>query len=151
MYTTVQHRVLDCPINNHLSNYCSRFSVVAAKLFIHIKKTGPGPLLPYGHLLLAPAEGWWPLATWKALRALWIAIKKQKQKQNNWTPIFSIVAPPIPPTTTPPTPCTEFFFYPHFFIGPPPPIHPPPPPPPYPLHRVIFYFLFIFCGHLGFY
>ena len=24
----------------------------------------------YGRLLLAPAEGWWPLATWRALRAL---------------------------------------------------------------------------------
>ena len=24
----------------------------------------------YGHLLLTPAEGWWPTATWRALRAL---------------------------------------------------------------------------------
>ena len=24
----------------------------------------------YGCLLLAPAEGWWPLATWRALRAI---------------------------------------------------------------------------------
>ena len=24
----------------------------------------------YGRLLLAPAEGWWPSATWRALRAL---------------------------------------------------------------------------------
>ena len=24
----------------------------------------------YGHLLLAPAEGWWPSATWRALQAL---------------------------------------------------------------------------------
>ena len=30
---------------------------------------------PYGCLLLAPAEGWWPSATWRALRALWIAVK----------------------------------------------------------------------------
>ena len=29
---------------------------------------------PYGNLLLAPAECWWPLATWRALRALWIAV-----------------------------------------------------------------------------
>ena len=28
----------------------------------------------YGFLLLAPAEGWWPVATWRALRALWIAV-----------------------------------------------------------------------------
>ena len=26
----------------------------------------------YGRLLLAPAEGWWPSATWRALRALLI-------------------------------------------------------------------------------
>ena len=29
-------------------------------------------MAPYGCLLLAPAEGWWPSATWRALRALWI-------------------------------------------------------------------------------
>ena len=29
---------------------------------------------PYGRLLLAPAEGWWPSATWRALWALWIAV-----------------------------------------------------------------------------
>ena len=28
----------------------------------------------YGCLLLAPAEGWWPSATWRALQALWIAV-----------------------------------------------------------------------------
>ena len=29
--------------------------------------------VPYGRLLLAPAESWWPSATW---RALWIAVNK---------------------------------------------------------------------------
>ena len=29
-------------------------------------------MAPYGRLLLAPAEGLWPLATWMALRALLI-------------------------------------------------------------------------------
>ena len=28
----------------------------------------------YGALLLAPMEGWWPSATWRALQALWIAV-----------------------------------------------------------------------------
>ena len=27
-------------------------------------------MAPYRHLLLAPAEGWWPSATWSDLRAL---------------------------------------------------------------------------------
>ena len=31
-------------------------------------------MAPYGRLLLAPMEGWWPLATWKALWALWIEV-----------------------------------------------------------------------------
>ena len=25
-------------------------------------------MVPYRHLLLAPAEGWWPLATWMSFR-----------------------------------------------------------------------------------
>ena len=29
-------------------------------------------MAPYGRLLLAPTEGWWPLAAWRALRALLI-------------------------------------------------------------------------------
>ena len=92
----------------------------------------------YGHLLLAPAEGWWPSATWRALRALWIAVKK------NWTPIFFIGGPPLypPPHRRPPYPLHRiflllllFFCFPHFFYRwPPPPIPPPPPPlPPLPL------------------
>ena len=36
-------------------------------------------MVPYGHLLLAPVEGWWPSATWRALQALWIAVKKKIQ------------------------------------------------------------------------
>ena len=28
-------------------------------------------MAPYGHLFLAPVEGWWPVATWRALRAIW--------------------------------------------------------------------------------
>ena len=31
-------------------------------------------MAPYGRLLLAPVEGWWPLATWRALWALWIVV-----------------------------------------------------------------------------
>ena len=55
----------------------------------------------YGRLLLAPAEGWWPSATW-----------------------IAVGAPPIPPhAADPPTPCTEFFLY----MGPPPTAAPPTP------------------------
>ena len=85
---------------------------------------------PYGHLLLAPAEGWWLSATWRSLRAICLESRR------------------------PPTPCTEFFFFlPHFFIGAPPynPLYSPPlPPPP---TRVFFYFFILkfFGGHLGFY
>ena len=35
-------------------------------------------MVPYGHLLLVPVEGWWPAATWRALWAqlvaVWIAV-----------------------------------------------------------------------------
>ena len=31
-------------------------------------------MAPYGRLLLAPVEGWWPAGTRRALRALWIAV-----------------------------------------------------------------------------
>ena len=57
---------------------------------------------PYGRLLLAPVEGW------RALRALWIAVKKKKK---NWTPIFFYRGPPYtsPPAAAPPTPCRVFF------------------------------------------
>ena len=34
-------------------------------------------LIPYGRLLLAPAEGWYPSAIWRALRALWIAVLEE--------------------------------------------------------------------------
>ena len=62
---------------------------------------------PYGHLLLAPAEGWWPSATWRALWALWIALNKQKIGP----PFFFIGGPHLyPPCRRPPYPLHRFFF-----------------------------------------
>ena len=58
-------------------------------------------MVPYGCLLLAPAEDWWPLATWRALQALWIAVKKEIG------PLFFYRAPP-PPAAAPPTPYTSW-------------------------------------------
>ena len=63
-------------------------------------------MAPYRCLLLAPAEGWWPLATWRALWALWIAVKKK------WTPIFFIGGPHLyPPCHHPPYPLHRFFYF----------------------------------------
>ena len=71
-------------------------------------------MAPYGRLLLAPAEGWWPLATWRALQALWIAEK------NKIDPHFFYRGPPIPPCCRPPYPLHRFFFTTIFFKGTPP-------------------------------
>ena len=99
-------------------------------------------MVPYGCLLLAPAEGRWPSATWRALWALWIAVKNK----NKLDPHFFI----YPPTATPPYPWHRVFFsYPHFFIGAP-PYTPPRRRPPYPLHRVFFFFFFFFAAILDF-
>ena len=75
---------------------------------------------PYGRLVLDSAEGWWPSATWRALRAIWIAVKKF------FGPSFFYRGPPLPP---PPYPLRRVFFIiifftPIFFIGGPPPIPP---------------------------
>ena len=97
-------------------------------------------MVPYGRLLLAPVEGWWPSATWRALRALWIAVKK------NLDPNFIYRGPPLyPPCRCPPYPLHRvflfylFIFTPIFFIGS--PFPPPPPlPPPLPLAQSIYYY-----------
>ena len=99
-------------------------------------------MAPYGRLLLAPSQGWWTLATWRALRALWIAVKK------NWTPIFFIGPPPYtpPPAAGHLYPLHRVFFI--FIIGGPPPIPPTvAPPPPLPLAQSFF----LGGGDLGFY
>ena len=79
---------------------------------------------PYGCLLLPPVEGWWPLATW-------IAVKKKngspllppppyslhrvKKNKNKKKPFF-YMGPPLypPPAAAPPNPLHRVFFYPHF-------------------------------------
>ena len=69
-----------------------------------------GGLVAFGHL-----ED--PSATWRALRTLWIAVKK------NWTPIFFIGGPHLypslpPPPPPPPLPLAQsiFFLLPHQFV-----------------------------------
>ena len=59
--------------------------------------------------LRAPTSSCWPSATWRALRALWIAVFFFFL---NWTTIFFIGGPPLYPPLPPPplTPCTEYFF-----------------------------------------
>ena len=91
---------------------------------------------PYGRLLLAPAEGWWASATWRALQALWIAVKKKyphffigppplypsplplppplKKKKKKKKNIFFLGGPAY--AAAPPTPCTEVFFLLFFFF-----------------------------------
>ena len=98
--------------------------------------------VPYGRLLLAPAEGWWHSATWRALRALWIAVKKIFGP-----PFFYRGLPLYPPPLPPPLPLAQSFFLlllflPPFFYRGPPPI-PPPSPPPYSLHRVFLFFFIV--------
>ena len=75
---------------------------------------------PYRHLLLAPAECWWPSA------------------------------PPIPPPCRrhPPYPLHWVFFYPHFFIGGPSYTPSPAATPPIPCTQFLFFYFFL-CGHLG--
>ena len=78
---------------------------------------------PYGHLLLAPVEGWWPSATWKTLRALWIAVKKKFNPH-----FFYRGPPPYAPLPLPPLPLAQSKkkIPPFLYMGPP-PIPPPPP------------------------
>ena len=67
-------------------------------------------MAPYGCLLLAPAEGWWPSATWIALDS---CIKK-------FGPPFFYRGPLLyPPAATPLPLAHSIFFTPIFFIGPP--------------------------------
>ena len=97
-----------------------------------------------GTYFLVPAEGWWPSATW-------IAVKKKLD------PHFFIggpllYQPPPPPAAASSYPLHRVFFLPpFFFIGGPPLYPPPPPPPPLPLAQSILILIFFFGGHLGFY
>ena len=98
-------------------------------------------MAPYGRLLIAPAEGWWPLATWRALRALWISVKNKYRQflKKIWGIFFT------PTTTAPPLPLAQsIFFTPIFFIGGHPYTPPPPEAAPLPLAQFFFFFFFFF-------
>ena len=53
----------------------------------------------YGRLLLAPAEGWWPSATWRALRALLIQYNI-KCSQLSLSCLYLVSSPSVVSTST---------------------------------------------------